>query len=297
MPMEVAERIRERSADLTAAERRIAEVVLASPQSIGFGTVADLARAAKVGAASVVRLATKLGFDGYTEMQQAVQAELTQQLRPAVERIQKSGLGSRADHVAAELANVRSTLTGVDDEALGKLVDRLADLDRAVAIVSGDASEGVARQFVSQLHQLRPDVTLVGGSDVEMLRDLAVLDQEATVVFIDLRRYERWVLEAQHVVRARNVWSAGVTDSMLSPIAASSDVAFVAGAGSTGPFDSYVGVLALLNLIAIDVASRLKGSATQRLAAIEAAWSEHGTLTTGEQPIAARSRGRSVTST
>jgi DNA-binding MurR/RpiR family transcriptional regulator len=276
--MEVAERIRERSADLTAAERRIAEVVLASPQSIGFGTVADLARAAQVGAASVVRLATKLGFDGYTEMQQAVQAELTQQLRPAVERIQESDLGLRSDHVAAELANVRTTLTSVDDEALAVLVERLADLERAVAVVSSDASAGVARQFVSQLHQLRPDVSLVGGSDVEILRDLAVLDETATVIFIDLRRYERWVLEAQQVVAARGIWSAGVTDSMLSPIAAASDVAFVVGAGSIGPFDSYVGVLALFDLVALDVASRLKDSATQRLAAIEAAWSEHGTL-------------------
>ena len=41
-PVEVAERIRERGAELTAAERRIAEVVLEAPQSIGFGTVADL---------------------------------------------------------------------------------------------------------------------------------------------------------------------------------------------------------------------------------------------------------------
>ncbi len=91
--VEVAERIRERGAELTAAERRIAEVVLEAPQSIGFGTVADLAKAAQVGAASVVRLATKLGFDGYSELQQAVQAELMQQLRPAVERIQVAESG------------------------------------------------------------------------------------------------------------------------------------------------------------------------------------------------------------
>lgn len=279
--MEVAQRIREHSADLTTAERRIAEVVLAAPQSIGFGTVADLARAAQVGAASVVRLAGKLGFDGYSEMQQAVQAELMQQLRPAVERIRSADLGSRADHAATELANVQATLTGVDAAALSALVARLADLDRAVAVVSGDASAGVARQFVSQLHQLRPGVSLAGGSDVEIRRDLAVLDDNATLIFIDLRRYERWVLEAHKVIAHRGMWSAGVTDSMLSPIAAVADVAFVVAADSTGPFDSYVGVLSLLDLVAIDVAARLRDSATERLAAIEAAWSHHGSLTTG----------------
>ncbi len=279
--VDVAERIRERGADLTAAERRIAEVVLDAPQSIGFGTVADLARAAQVGAASVVRLASKLGFDGYSELQQAVQAELMQQLRPAVERIQAADLGSRSEHAAAELANVQTTLTGVDDASLALFVDRLADLDRTVTVLSSDASSGVARQFVSQLHQLRPGVAVAGGSDVEVRRDLAVLDETATLIVIDLRRYERWVLEAHGIAAGRNIWSAGITDSMLSPIASAADVTFVVGAASTGPFDSYVGVLALLNLVAIDVAAQLKDSATERLAAIETSWTTAGTLTSG----------------
>jgi DNA-binding MurR/RpiR family transcriptional regulator len=281
VPVDVAERIRERGADLTAAERRIAEVVLEAPQSIGFGTVADLARAAQVGAASVVRLATKLGFDGYSELQQAIQSELMQQLRPAVERIQTADLGSRSDHVAAELANVETTLTGIDDASLALLVDRLADLDRPVMVLSGDASAGVARQFVTQLHQLRPHVTTVGGSDVEVRRELALADGGATMVVIDLRRYEQWVLDAHRFAVDRDIWSAGITDSMLSPIASSASVTFVVGAASTGPFDSYVGMLALLNLVAIDVAAQLKDSATERLAAIETSWTSAASLTAG----------------
>lgn len=279
--MDVAERIRERGADLTAAERRIAEVVLESPQSIGFGTVADLARAAQVGAASVVRLATKLGFDGYSEMQQAVQAELMQQLRPAVERIQTAELGSRADHAAAELANVETTLAGIDDAALAALVGRLADLDRPVMMLSSDASAGVAQQFVTQLQQLRPHVAMIGGSDIEVRRELAVADEAATLVVADLRRYEQWVLDTHQLAVERGLWSAGITDSMLSPIASAADVTFVVGAASTGPFDSYVGALALLNLVVIDVAAQLKDSATQRLAAIEASWTARPSLTTG----------------
>jgi len=279
--VDVAERIRERGADLTAAERRIAEVVLETPHSIGFGTVAELARAAQVGAASVVRLASKLGFDGYSELQQAVQAELMQQLRPAVERIRTADLGSRSGHVAAELANVETTLTGVDDVSLAVLVERLADLDRPVFVLSGDASAGVAQQFMTQLHQLRADVVMIGGSDVEVRRELAVIGDRATLVVIDLRRYEQWVLDAHRLVVERGIWSAGITDSMLSPIASAADVTFVVGAASTGPFDSYVGTLALLNLVAIDVAAQLKDSATERLAAIEAAWTAGASLTAG----------------
>lgn len=277
----MAERIRAHGSALTAAERRVAEVVLSAPQSIGFGTVADLARTAGVGAASVVRLATKLGFDGYSELQQAIQAELTQQLRPAAERIHEADLGSLSEHAAAELANVRGTLTGVDDAALTTVVERLADRSHPIAVVAGDACAGVAQIFVSQMHQLRPGVQMIGGSQVAVQRDLAVLPENSSVVLIDLRRYEQWVLDAHQVTTARSLWSVAITDSMLSPLAAGADVAFVAAAASIGPFDSYVGVLALLDLIALDVASQLRDSATARLADIEAAWSERDTLTSG----------------
>jgi len=183
--------------------------------------------------------------------------------------------------VAAEIDNVRSTLLGNDGDALTSLVERLADLDRPVAVISGEASAGVAAQFASQMRQLRPGVTLVGGTDVAVRQDLAVLADAATVIVIDLRRYEQWVLDAHRAVANRGIWSAGISDSMLSPVAAAADVALVVAAASPGPFDSYVGVLSLLNLVATDVAARLTESAISRLAAIEAAWGEHGSLTSG----------------
>ena len=80
-------------------------------------------------------------------------------------------------------------------------------------------------------------------------------------------------------LRERGVWSAAFTDSILSPLAARADVMFVLSADSVGPFDSHVGTLALLNLIGAEVAGALRSSARDRLAAVEEAWSRHGSLT------------------
>lgn len=281
-PVDVAERIRARGAELTTAERRIAEVILNSPQSIGFGTVAAFSKTADVGAASVVRFASKIGFDGYSELQQAVQAELLQQLRPAAERIGATVHESYGNHADHEIANVRTTLSGIDEAGMSELVARLADLGRPVLVVSSGASRGVAHHLVDQLTQLRPGVRLASGSSVEVVRDLAVTDPSTSVLVVDLRRYEQWVLDAQRVAVQRSLWTAGITDSVLSPVASGADVALVVAAASSGPFDSYVGMLALFNLIALQVAAELRESAATRLAAIEAAWTEHGSLTAGE---------------
>lgn len=277
--MEVAERIRTHSASLTAAERRVAEAILRSPQSVGFGTVADLAVASKVGAASVVRLASKLGFDGYSDLQASIQHDLLRQLRPAVERIEETvGDGPRSAHAAVELSNVRATIEAADPGAIEQLTRRLADLGRPVVVLSGEASAGVAAQFADQLEQLREGVSVLHGSDVAVRRAIAVLPGDATAIVIDLRRYERWLLDAHRALRERGVWSAAFTDSILSPLAALAEVTFVLSADSIGPFDSHVGTLALLNLIGADVAGELRASARDRLAAVEWAWNRHGSL-------------------
>ena len=278
--MEVAERIRAASNELTAAERRVAEVILARPQAVGFGTVADLASAAGAGAATVVRLAGKLGFDGYTDLQSSVQRDLLHQLRPAAERIRDEiGDGTMARHLATELGNVQATLDDVDGEALATLVARLCDLEAAVVVLSGDASDGVARQFTEELAVLRPAVARLGGNEVAVRRDISLLARSATLVVIDVRRYDRWVLDTVATARERGMWIAALTDSYLSPIAASADCTFVLSAGSVGPFDSHVGTLALLNLVVTEVASRLRSSATSRLDRVEDAWRAAGSLT------------------
>lgn len=280
--MDVAERIRARGSTLTAAERRVAAAILAAPQEVGFGTVADLARAASVGAASVVRLATKLGFDGYSDLQESIQRDLTRQLRPAAERIREDVDEHRTEHLTAELANVRSSIEAASETDVRTVVTRLADLDRPVVVLSGEASSGVAQQFAGQLLQLRCDVSMLGGPDVAVHRDIAVLAPSASVVVIDLRRYERWVLDAHAAIRARGIWSVGLTDSMLSPIAGAAEVTFVVTAGAVGPFDSHVGTLSLLNLLANGVAVELRSSAADRLSSIEEAWSAARSLTTAD---------------
>src|SRR6478735_5767656 len=133
--MEVADRIGQAGASLTPAERRVAEVVLEHPQLVAFGTVADLAERSGSGAATVVRLATKLGYDGFTALQASVQHDLARQLRPAAERIREpAATDAIANHLSLELDNVRSTLSALDGEALSDVIDHVSDVARRVFV-------------------------------------------------------------------------------------------------------------------------------------------------------------------
>jgi DNA-binding MurR/RpiR family transcriptional regulator len=277
--MDVAGRITACGPTLTPAERRVADVVLQRPQLVAFGTVAELASDAGSGAATVVRLAGKLGFDGFTALQSAVQAELAYRLRPAAERIRQpvpTDVVGRT--MATELDNVQTTLEAVERQAFTKAVGALASRAGQVAVLSGEASQGIARQVVWELALLRDGVSLVCGTEVAVVRAIALLDAGDVCLVLDLRRYDRWVLDAARRAGERGVTLVALTDSALSPLALLADATFTVTAAAAGPFDSHVATLALLNALMTAVADRLRPSATDRLDRIEAAWRASGAL-------------------
>ncbi|HEY7069490.1 MAG TPA: MurR/RpiR family transcriptional regulator, partial [Acidimicrobiales bacterium] len=257
----------------------VAEVVLRDPELVAFGTVARVADAAETSGASVVRLATRLGFAGFSGLQAAVQAGIGQQLRPAVERIRaEQGDDVVSRTLRAELDNVQRTLLAVDPDAFARAVALLADRRRRVLVVAGDAESGVGAMLAAGLALVRDDVHQVGGSDVAVARQLAGAGPATVIVAVDLRRYERWVVD--HVSRAGEAGAAvvAVSDSLLSPLAARAEVAFTVSAEGAGVFDSHVGTLALANALVTGTAARLRRSATDRLDAVEAAWRAAGAL-------------------
>jgi len=277
--VEVAERIAKAGADLTPAERRVAEVVLEDPQLVAFGTVAELAERSDAGAATVVRLAAKLGFDGFTGLQASVQHSLAAQLRPAAERIREpAATDAIARHLQAEVDNVHNTLRAIDPVALGEVVERVAMAER-VFVLSGDASGGVARQLLKELRALRDGVELIDGNDVAVRRTVSLLRATDVVIAIDLRRYDRWVVESARLAADRGVFLTSFTDSLLSPLASLSARTFTVAAAGVGPFDSHVGTLALANLLVAAVADHVRASATDRFDRAESAWQAAKSLT------------------
>ncbi len=290
----VAGQIDQRLADLTPAERRVAAVVADDPEAIAFGTVAEVAAKAGTSGATVVRLAAKLGYEGFVDLQAAVQAEMAGRLRPAAARIREAPpddvLGRT---LAVELDNLMATLGVAERPAFERAVRLLAGSGKGtgrpagrigqsrVLILSGDASHGVAVLLATELGLLRSGVEQLTGSEVRVARALAQVGRADVLVVLDLPRYDRWVLSAAERAAAAGARLVAVTDSALSPLAASAEVRFTVGAAGAGPFDSHVGMLALANALVTGVAARLQRSATERLDRVEAAWRETGALVPG----------------
>ncbi|HVA74253.1 MAG TPA: MurR/RpiR family transcriptional regulator [Acidimicrobiales bacterium] len=277
--MGVVERIVAHAERLTSTERKIAEVLAGEPQTIAFGTVAQVASRAGTSGPSVVRLAVKLGYEGFVDLQADVQSELARQLGPARDRIRQrppSDLLARVQ--AAEQDNVLSTLDAINPRMLDESVARLADRRRRVWVLAGEVMSPIGSVLAGQLGQLRDGVAQVGGSEVAVSRALAGLEAEDTLVAVDIRRYERSLVSVVRWAAERGAAVIALTDSPLSPLASAAEHTFFVSARGIGPFDSLTGGIALANTLVTAVAVRLRQSAPARLDAIEAAWTATGAL-------------------
>ncbi|HLI55149.1 MAG TPA: MurR/RpiR family transcriptional regulator [Acidimicrobiales bacterium] len=269
----VVERIKSEADRLTATERKIAAVLADEPHTVAFGTVAEVARRAGTSGPSVVRLATKLGYEGFVGLQAAVQAELTALLGPARDRIRQrppSDIVGRAHDT--EVANLAQTFDNLDRDALRRAVDLLADPARRVWIHSGLLTAPVGAVLATTMAQLRPAVTLLGGSNTTVGLAGADLCPGDVVVAVDIHRYERSLVRAVSWARNRGAEVVALTDSPLSPLAGLAAETFFISARGAGPFDSMVGGVALANLLVAATAAKVRHAAAGRLDAVEGAW-------------------------
>ncbi len=274
-----------RSASLSAAERRIADVIVAEPEIVAFETVAQVAKRSGTGGASVMRLAVKLGFDGFSQLQEAVRDEVMRTIRPAATRAR---LATSDDPISkaldVELSNVQRTLSAIDGELLNIAASLLADA-RRIAIVSGDAGSGIAAMFAADLGMVRPDVEHVTAPTVGLIRQLVHLDRSDVVVVIDVARYDRAVVDTLDRLAGmeNRPHIIALSDSHFSPIAKHAIASFAVWVNGTGPFDSYAGVLSLVNVIVTATMARSgTDEVVARLDRLESIWTKAEALTEGD---------------
>ena len=277
-PPSLVERLQE--AELTVAERRVAAVMLRHPELLAFGTVAQVSTAAETGGATVMRMATKIGFEGFRELQDLAREELSRKLRPAAARVRLASAGDdpveRA--LATEMANVQTSLGAITAKNLRSASQLLLRATR-VAVIASDAATGVATDFAGQLSMVRPDVLHVAGTAATLVRSLAWMGAKDVLFVVDIARYESAVVDVTQQCRSLRVPVISVSDSPLSPIAVDATRSFIVSADGSGPFDSFVGVLCVTNLLVAACVAERGTAASTHLDRLEETWSNLAAMT------------------
>jgi len=258
------------SSELTPAERRIAEAVLAEPTLLAFGTVSDLANHVGTSRPTIVRFANTLGFKGYTQLQRHVRVDLSHRLARPSERIRhddETALPARAAFDSA----IASVFDALEGDRLAELAEPIIRAEK-VWVLSGETSKAGAHAFHSGLSMVRPGVRSL--EEHSFGTDLSDAGPRDAAVVFDFFRYRRQVITAARVFADSGVAVVAITDSPLSPLVELAATWCEIEVPAVGPFDSSVPAVAMAELLVARVAKGLHEQATARIDRIEALWEE-----------------------
>jgi len=258
------------SGELTPTERRIAEAVLAEPTLLAFGTVSDLANRVGTSRPSIVRFANKLGFQGYTLLQQHVRSDLSQQLSRPSERIRQD---DKTGPPVRDVINggIASVLDAFEDGRVAELAAPVVQAEK-VWILSGETSQAGAHALYSGLSMVRPRVRAL--EQHSFGTDLSDAGPQDVAVVFDFFRYRRQVVTATRVLANAGVNIIAISDSPLSPLVELADSWCQIEVSAIGPFDSSAPIVVMCELLVARVAQELKDDAKNRIDRIEALWKD-----------------------
>ena len=220
----IAERLRLKSDELTAAERKLMSALFANYPMAGLASITEFAREACVSTPSVLRLAKKLGFSGFPAFQERLRAELSAQLQNPISKHDRWAADAPDAHIlnrfaTAAMENLSGSLKLMDHRSFDAVVSLLADRRRRVHIAGGRITHALASYLATHLQMARPDVALLPATPSLWPQCLLDMDKKDVVVIFDIRRYDARMLEFAASAKERGARVVLITDQWISPIA------------------------------------------------------------------------------
>ena len=221
---------------LSKAERRVGRALLADYPSAGLASAARLAERAEVSPPTVLRFAQTLGYEGFTDLQVALRAELTAQSNGPITRLPAAPASStdagpldRLLHQArAQNERAEETLAQMPGPAVEAAIALLADTSRPLYLHGGRFSHLLAMHLAAHLEQLRPGVRLLTDPSGRDLGTMIELTRRDVVMLFDYHRYQRSAADLAARVHRAGATVLLVTDDLACPVAPEAEVVLTA---------------------------------------------------------------------
>lgn len=265
-------RIRHGYAQLSAAERKLADVVLARPRELLGYSATELAQLAGTSKSSAARFFRSLGYDGYDTFRQALRQ--AQQPSPLA---RMGGTARRPEgvhaqfqaHLAADATRLQAWAEAVPTAQLEAALALLAR-SRKLWVVGYRHSHLTAFYAQSLLAQVRAEVHLLNDAAGREADLLACASDKDVVLAVDFRRRSQRLPQVLAAARSAGAQVLVVTDAPVSALAMQSTVVLRCGAAAQqGLFDSYACAVSLINFLGATLAQQLRHSTHERLSRIE----------------------------
>ncbi len=276
-------RIVSHMSDFSKGQKRIAQYILEHYDEAAFMTAFRLGETVGVSESTVVRFAAELGFDGYPELQKAVQ-ELVRSKLNSIQRIEVTRARMADDEVldnilSYDMANIRQTLDELPRDTFYHAVDAIIRA-RKVYIFGAGSCRSLANFTAYYLKMLCADIHLVyTSSEMEILEEMFAINENDVLIGLSFPRYSSKAVKTLHFANSRKAKIVAITDSQLSPIAPYADYLLLAHSDMATIVDSLVAPLSIINALIVAVAVKTLDQTRDKLTELEKLWDTYRAYT------------------
>lgn len=272
-PESIVSLVRRKMGELSVSERKVGRALLAAYPIAGLETVGQLAARANVSGPTVMRFASKLGYEGFADLQQALLREVQEKLTSSLSLMERKPPGPEETVLSRSLATfveqLYATFDGLPPAEFQSVVELLADERRPVVSIGGRFSGILAFYLVAHLRMLRAGCGHVTDSSAPGFDELIDIGRRTVVVVFDYRRYQNSTIEFARRAAGRGATIILFTDPWLSPIAEFARHVLTSTMGTPSAFESQVAATATVEAVIAGVAAHLGEKARPRLEELE----------------------------
>ena len=261
---------------LSKGQKRIAQYILEHYDKAAFMTASKLGSTVGVSESTVVRFAVELGYDGYPEMQKAMQEMVmnrltsVQRMEIANDRIGKEDVLTKV--LQADADKIRQTSETINREHFNAAVEALVRARRIYIL--GVRSSATLAQFAGYyMNYMFDNVQVITSSGPgEMFERLVGVSAEDVVLAFSFPRYSSATIKAAQYCRNVGATVVGVTNSALSPLAQYCDHFLLAKSDMVSLVDSLVAPLSVVNALLVALASAREREMEKNFETLERVW-------------------------
>jgi DNA-binding MurR/RpiR family transcriptional regulator len=273
-------RIQRKAMEFSKGQKKIAAYIRENYDKVAFMTASKLGATVGVSESTVVRFATEIGYDGYPQLQQAIQEmirnKLTMEQRMNVTAA-RIGDSDVLDYVFnQDIDVIRRTMEETSHEDFYRAVDAIT-ASRKIYILAARSALALGTFLFNYLNMLFENVLLVQStSEGEIFEQMIHLNENDTVIGISFPRYSRKVAHAMEFAHKQGAKVVAITDSNVSPIAENADFTLLARSDIASIVDSLCAPLSLINALIVMITIKKSGEVKQTFQKLEDIWDEYG---------------------
>ena len=277
---DVFKRIADARPEFSSKMSQLADYVGAHYLKVAFMSTRELADAAKVSPATVVRFPMLLGYADFDELRASIQDRLNSELN-GVERFKtipatsRSALNRLRQIIEGDCESLRSLAHTFSEPQLRRFCDATLKADR-VTVVGFRYVGALAEYFAYTLGKIKPRVESWTRADSSLYDRVQLMDERDLIIVLAFPRYPSDLLKLARFAHKLKITILAITDSPLSPVLPLSDATLLAKASMLDFVGSLAAPAALINCFVSELGIRLGKQALDRLETLETAASSAG---------------------